>query len=125
MLSFTVIVCEAEAVLPHESVAVQVRTILNLFTQVLSCVTWLKLNRTSPQLSDAVTLAGEGTPDAQATVVLSGTPDNVGAVLSCMSMIVEQVSCNKPLADVRATNRVSAPQCGPDFMLTELPLAAP
>jgi hypothetical protein len=111
-------VCEADIVFPHESVAVHVRTITNLFTQVLSCFTWLKFNLTSPQLSDAVTLAGAGTFEAHATVVLAGTPESEGAVLSSIVMILVQLSCNKPLVEVSKRINVSVPHLVPAFTET-------
>src|SRR5918994_854988 len=80
VLSVTVIVWVAVAVLPQLSVAVQVRVMVpqpstTLFTSVKLTVI------VGSQLSVAVTLAAVGTA-AQSTVVLAGTPTSVGAVRS-------------------------------------------
>ena len=82
-------VCEAETVFPHASVAVQVRTITSSQLSTSAEVS-LKVTSTSPQLSWAVTSAGEGTwPHAYSAS--AGTPISTGASLSSMVRVWVQV----------------------------------
>jgi hypothetical protein len=62
MVSSTLIVCVAVAVLPHRSVAVQVRVMLYSFGHEPLTVTFAKVNIGIPQLSVAVGVAHDGVP---------------------------------------------------------------
>src|SRR5688572_13711335 len=80
VLSVTVIVCVAVAVLPQLSVAVQVRVIVPQPSTTLFTSTMLTVIVGS-QLSVAVTVAAVGIAP-QSTEVFAGTPTRVGAVRS-------------------------------------------
>lgn len=81
MVSSTLIVCVAVAVLPHRSVAVHVLVMLYSFGQEPLVVTSAKLNMGAPQLSVAVGVAKVGVPE-HSMVVGPGNPEMTGGVVS-------------------------------------------
>jgi len=81
VVSSTLMVCEAVAVLPHPSFAVHVLVILYSFGQVPLVVTSAKVNVGTPQLSVAVGMSKEGAPP-HSIVVTPGKPEITGGVVS-------------------------------------------
>lgn len=81
MVSSTLIVWVATAVLPHRSVAVQVRVILYSFGHEPLVVTSAKLSIGAPQLSVAVGVVHDGVPE-HSIVVGAGNPEMTGGVVS-------------------------------------------
>jgi len=89
VVSFTVMVCEQLLLLPHASVAVQVRVIV--FGQAPAEVIALKTGVKAPeQLSFAVTLAGAGTSPIHCTVTSVGHPLRFGLVVSFTVIVCVQ-----------------------------------
>jgi len=91
VVSSTLIVCEAVAVLPQPSSAVQVRMMLYSFGQVPFVVTSAKLNTGVPQLSVAVGVVQEGVPE-HSIVDGPGNPEMIGGVVSSTLMVCDAVA---------------------------------
>ena len=81
MVSSTLIVCVAVAVFPHKSVAVQVRVMLYEPAQESVMVTSAKVNTGTSQLSVAVGVVHDGTPE-HSIVVGPGKPEMTGGIVS-------------------------------------------
>jgi len=90
-VSSTLIVWDAVAVLPHKSVAVQVRVILYSLGHDPLVVTSAKLSIGAPQLSVAVGVAHDGVPE-HSMVVGAGKPEITGGVVSSTLMVCEAVA---------------------------------
>ena len=80
-VSSTLIVCEAVAVFPQPSSAVQVRVILYSFGHDPFVVTSAKVKVGTPQLSVTVGVAQDGVPE-HSIVVGPGNPEMTGGVVS-------------------------------------------
>jgi len=91
VVSSTLIVCEAVAVLPQPSSAVQVRVMLYSFGQVPFVVKSAKLKRGVPQLSVAVGVVHDGVPE-HSIVDSPGKPDITGGVVSSTLMVCDAVA---------------------------------
>jgi hypothetical protein len=91
IVSSTLIVCDAVAVLPQSSVAVHVLVILYSFGQVPFVVTSAKVSTGTPQLSVAVGVAHEGVPE-HSIVVTPGNPEMTGGVVSSTLMVCVAVA---------------------------------
>ena len=91
MVSSTLMVCDAVAVLPHRSVAVQVRVMLYSFGHEPLVVTSAELNIGAPQLSVAVGVAHDGVPE-HSIVVGAGNPEMTGGVVSSTLMVCDAVA---------------------------------
>jgi len=91
MVSSTLIVCDAVAVLPQSSVAVHVLVILYSFGQVPFVVTSAKVNTGVPQLSVAVGVAHEGVPE-HSIVEGPGSPEITGGVVSSTLIVCVAVA---------------------------------
>ncbi len=81
IVSSTLIVCDAVAVLPQSSVAVQVRVMLYEPAQESVMVTSAKVNTGTSQLSVAVGVVHDGTPE-HSIVVGPGKPEMTGGIVS-------------------------------------------
>ena len=88
VVSSTFIVCEAVAVFPQPSSAVQVRVILYSFGHEPLVVTSAKFNVGVPQLSVAVGVAHEGVPE-HSIVDGPGSPEITGGTVSSTLMVCE------------------------------------
>ncbi len=86
VVSSTLIVCAAVAVLPQPSSAVQVRVMVYSFGQVPFVVTSAKLKVGVPQLSVAVGVVHAGTPE-HSIEDGPGSPEITGGVVSSTLMI--------------------------------------
>lgn len=91
VVSSTLMVCEAVAVFPHPSSAVQVRVILNSLGQEPLVVTSTKFNVGVPQLSVAVGVAHEGVTE-HSMVERPGKPEMTGGVVSSTLIICDAVA---------------------------------
>ncbi len=91
VVSSTLIVCDAVAVLPQPSSAVHVRVILYSFGQVPLVVTSANVNVGVPQLSVTVGVVHEGTPE-HSIEDGPGSPEITGGVVSSTLMICEAVA---------------------------------
>ena len=91
MVSSTLIVCEAVAVLPQSSVAVHVRVTLYSPGQVPLVVTSANVNTGTPQLSVAVGVAHAGVPE-HSIVEGPGRPEITGGVVSSTLMVCVAVA---------------------------------
>ncbi len=90
-VSSTLIVWVATAVLPHKSVAVQVRVMLNSFGHEPFVVTSLNIKVGAPQLSVAVGVAKDGVAE-HSIVVGAGKPEMTGGVVSSTLMVCVAVA---------------------------------
>ena len=90
-VSSTLMVCDAVAVLPQPSSAVQVRVILYSFGHEPLVVTSAKVNVGVPQLSVAVGVAQDGVPE-HSIVVGAGKPEITGGVVSSTLMVCDAVA---------------------------------
>ena len=105
-VSVTVMVCEAVDVLPHESVAVQVRVVVYEPAHCPFVVTSLKVNVNAlPQASVAVAVANCGVA-GQEIVDGAGNAAITGAVVSPTLMVCEAVDV-LPQASVAVQVRVT------------------
>lgn len=86
IVSSTLIVCEAVAVFPQPSSAVQVRVILYSFGHVPFTVTSTKFNVGVPQLSVTVGVVQDGVPE-HSILDGPGKPDMTGGVVSSTLMV--------------------------------------
>ena len=91
VVSSTFIVCEAVAVFPQPSSAVQVRVILYSFGHEPLVVTSAKFNVGVPQLSVAVGVAHEGVPE-HSIVDGPGRPEITGGTVSSTLMVCDAVA---------------------------------
>jgi Ni,Fe-hydrogenase III small subunit len=91
MVSSTLIVCVATAVLPHRSVAVHVLVMLYSFGQEPLVVTSANVRDGIPQLSVAVGVVQEGEPE-HSIVVGAGKPEMTGGVVSSTLMVCDAVA---------------------------------
>jgi len=91
VVSSTLMVCDAVAVLPQPSSAVHVLVILNSFGQEPLVVTSVKLNIGVPQLSVAVGVVHEGATE-HSIVVGAGKPEMTGGVVSSTLMVCVAVA---------------------------------
>ena len=91
VLSSTLIVCEAVAVFPQPSSAVQVRVILYSFGHEPFVVTSAKFKVGTPQLSVAVGTSNAGVPP-HSMVVTPGNPEITGGVVSSTFIVCEAVA---------------------------------
>jgi len=81
IVSSTFIICDAVAVFPQSSVAVQVRVMLYEPAQESVIVTSAKVNTGTSQLSVAVGVVHDGTPE-HSIVVGPGKPEMTGGIVS-------------------------------------------
>ena len=92
VVSWTVKIWEALALLPHGSVAVHVRVIVLATLQAPAASVWLNATATPPaQLSRAVTVAAAGMA-SHSTVASAGTPERTGATVSLTAMTCWQLA---------------------------------
>lgn len=91
MVSSTLIVCVAVAVLPQSSVAVQVRVILYSLGQVPLVVTSANVSTGVPQLSVAVGVVHDGVPE-HSIVDAPGRPDITGGIVSSTLIVWDTVA---------------------------------
>lgn len=87
VVSSTLMVWLAVAVLPQPSVAVQVRVTLYSFGQEPLVVTSVKVTPGAPQASVTVGVTNEGDP-VHSIVEGPGIPENEGGVISTVRVIV-------------------------------------
>src|SRR5262249_28926384 len=90
MTSSTVLVCEALTWLPHRSIAVQVQT-TNVGLVPLVLLVNVTVRLVPSQLSMAVTRAGSGKSLKHWTVRGSGTPTNIGGIVSSTVLVCATV----------------------------------
>jgi Ni,Fe-hydrogenase III small subunit len=90
-VSSTLTVCEAVAVLPQPSSAVQVRVMLYSFGQVPFVVTSAKVSVGTPQLSVAVGVVQDGVPEHSIVVAL-GNPEMTGGTVSSTFIVCAAVA---------------------------------
>ncbi len=88
IVSSTLMTCDAVAVLPHPSSAVQVRVIVYSFGQAPLVVTSAKVNVGSAQLSVAVGVAQEGMPEHSIDEG-PGNPEITGGIVSSTLMVCD------------------------------------
>ena len=91
VVSSTLMVWVAVVVLPHRSVAVQVRVMLYSFGQEPLVVTSAELNMGVPQLSVAVGVVHDGVAE-HSIVVGAGNPEMTGGVVSSTLIVCEAVA---------------------------------
>ena len=91
IVSSTLIVCVAVAVLPQASVAVHVRVILYSLGQVPLVVTSANVNTGTPQLSVAVGVVHDGVPE-HSIVDAPGRPEITGGIVSSTLMVCDAVA---------------------------------
>ena len=107
-VSFTVIVCKTELVLEQASVNVQVRTIVNEFTQLPGVTVSTPATVIVPaQLSVAVSEIIAGTSEAQVALTFAGAAGATGAVESWTVNVAEVVDA-LPHASVAVKITVTA-----------------
>ena len=91
IVSSTLMVCVAVAVLPQSSVAVQVRVMLNSLGQVPLVVTSANVKTGVPQLSVAVGVVQDGVPE-HSIVKAPGRPDMTGGMVSSTLIVCDAVA---------------------------------
>src|SRR6476646_9110593 len=91
VLSVTVIVCEAVAVLPHASVAINVLVRVYSLAHVPGALASVEVMLTAPHASLAVGVPNDGV-SGHSMVAATGTEVNTGAVLSVTVIVCEAVA---------------------------------
>jgi hypothetical protein len=91
VVSSTLMVCEAVAVFPQPSFAVQVRVILKSPGHAPLVVTSAKVNVGTPQLSVAVGISKDGVPP-HSMVVTPGNPEMTGGTVSSTLIVCVAVA---------------------------------